>query len=226
MCPKLIFHQHNDISVSKYCQVLIMSWMCGPTPDVVSKSDSFQYVESADTREVRQTKLRNPAAFTLIAATPAAAEKLPIARPPPWLPEHMCLPFDCVTEVQLIMRARVTHRQWSLPPLQTLLLISLWISRQINQYKIWHFRSDTHKICVCPPFVHLITKTARNAYWLQKQVACRKSRQKRKREENLEHTLNRMSDTASLWTDEHQWWNKPAALRDSGLILQAGMFLN
>lgn len=158
-----------------------MLWMCGPTPDVVSKSNSFQYVKSADMREVRQTKLRNPAAFTLIAATPAAAEKLPIARPPPWLPEHMCLPFDCVTEVQLITRATESHLH-SRPATSSNIpfFISLCFGRPINQYNFWCFRSDTHTVCGCTLFVHLITKAARNAYWLQKQVVCRKHRQKRK----------------------------------------------
>lgn len=109
--------------------------MCGPKADVVSKGNSFQHVKLEDTREVRLSRQRNPAAFTLVAKLQRQPKNLqsPIPRPPPWLPEHMCLPFDCVTEAQLIMSATESHlrSRASHPRKHTLLYHSLlWQANQ------------------------------------------------------------------------------------------------
>lgn len=94
---------------------------------------------------------------------------------------HMCLPFDCVNEAKLIMSATQSHLH-SRPrhPRKHILLYHSLFWQANQSIHLWCCRSDTHEVCGCAPFVHLITKTACNACWLQKQVVCSKHRQKRK----------------------------------------------
>lgn len=140
----------------------------------------------------------------------------------------MCLPFDCVTEAQLIMSATELHlhSRASHPRKHTLLYLPLlWQANQSIQ--VWCCRSDTHKVCGCAPFVHLITKAARNTRWLQKQVVCSERRQNRKQGKKI------WNIHWTKWVTWPRWGQlnirgekKPAAFQDSRLILKAGMFLN
>lgn len=116
---------------------------------------------------------------------------------------HMCLPFDCVTEAlsswtpESLLHSRAARH----PRKHTHLYHSLlWQTNQSTQ--LWCRRSDTHKVCGCAPFVHLITKAACNACWLQKQVACSKRRQRRKQGKKIWNMR---------WTKWATWprWGQP-----------------
>lgn len=71
--------------------------------------------------------------------------------------------------------------------------IILCFGRVINRYNL-DVRSDTHEAYGCIPFVHMITKAACNACWLQKQVVC-------------SHTDKRENKGRKYWTctEQNEW---------------------
>lgn len=182
LCNKYISSLHNGILDTEYwSSALNMFWMC--RHQTLKKETQFNMCK-INTEQVRRGRQKNPAAFTHVAKLQRQSEKLtqsPLTRPPPWLPEHTHVP-----PIWLRHWGQTHHERQRVAPTQQSRLPSFIIPRfggADQSIRLWCCRFDTHEVCGCAPFVHLITKAACDACWLQKQVVCSETQTKEKTRE-------------------------------------------